>query len=167
MKSRAFTVIEILVVIAVAAMLVGVSFFSWRAYQKSAPLIQTLDYVEQYCALARSKAIMRQQPMDLVLLEGEIVLMSAAHAVESVNEFDEVTQNVNAAQELQRAEFSPDVTITIQEPILEDDTGEGTYVRFYPNGTSEPLQLLIEGSGGSYVVGLDPVTGRTKTVKSN
>ena len=171
LKQRGFTLIELMVVIAILAMLVGVSIFSWRAWQKSAPIIEALDHVEQYCALARSKAITRQRPMDLVLLESEIVMMTAAQAVEGVNEYDEVTNEVNPAREVLRAEFSPDVTITILSP--DDDSeaieipDEGLFFRFFPNGTAEPLLMTIEGPTAGYVVGLDPVTGRTKTMKSN
>jgi len=169
LKQRGFTLIELMVVIAILAMLVGVSIFSWRAWQKSAPIIEALDHVEQYCALARSKAITRQRPMDLVLLESEIVLMTAAQAVEGVNEYDEVTNEVNPAREVQRAEFSPDVTVLIfnSEDEQIEIPDDGLFVRFYPNGTCEPLLMKIEGPSASYAVGLDPVTGRTKTLKDN
>lgn len=167
MKQRGFTMIELMVVIAILSMLIAVCVVSWRAWDKRAPVIEALNHVEQYCALARSKAIYRQRPMDLVFLDSEIVLMSAAQAVEGVNEYDEVTHNVDPAQELQRAEISPDVILTITEPEPTESMDEGLYIRFFPNGTSEPLMLTIEGGSYSYAVGLDPVTGRTKTVRTH
>ena len=46
-----------------------------------------------------------------------------------------------------------------------DDEFEGElWLRFYPNGTAEPVELRVFDGEGAYLLAVDPVTGQTVVV---
>ena len=70
---------------------------------------------------------------------------------------------VEEAVVIDQASLSSDVEmeIVIPEDIMDSETPGVVVIRFYPNGTAEPLQgLIILPGEGVYTMILDPVTGR-------
>ena len=79
---RAFTLVEIMVVVAVMGLLMAISIPAFRNIMKKAPLEQGISDVETLCRQARAEAILKQQAMDVVFNEAEeIVALTTAARV--------------------------------------------------------------------------------------
>ena len=57
-----------------------------------------------------------------------------------------------------------EVDLQIIEPEPDEFTVDEIRIRFYPNGTSETLELRVVGNDEAYRLTLDPVTGRTAVI---
>ena len=61
MKTRAFTIVEVMVVLAIGAVFLGIGIPAFRAlmgYKERAPLEQAISDVEDICRKARIEAIL-------------------------------------------------------------------------------------------------------------
>ena len=74
---RAFTLVEIMVVVAVMGLLIGISIPAFRNITKKAPLEQGVRDVESLCRQARAEAIVRQQAMEVLFNESEEISADA------------------------------------------------------------------------------------------
>ena len=54
----------------------------------------------------------------------------------------------------------------IIEPIDEDFIGQ-LELRFYPNGTAEPVDLRVTDGSEAYILSLDPVTGQPTVINED
>ena len=164
MKTRAFTLVEIMVVIAVMGLLIGIAVPSFKSYRNKAPLEASLGSVEDMCRRARSEAILKKQPMQLTIFQDEgLVQLTTAPRV--VGRVDEVTgqwaRQTEEAQELESAIMEEDVSLEIVYPD-DFEPGEPVVVRFLPNGTAEDLVLIVHGASEAYTLKVDPVTAMTE-----
>ncbi len=158
---RAFTLVEIMVVVAILGVLVGITVPAFKAFLDKAPLERAISDIEGMCRLARSEAIMKERPMDVILNDsGNTATLSTAARV--VNEQDEVTgefiRNTKEAETLDSVELEAELEIIDPVPLL---AGDDVRIRFYPNGTAETLELIVSEGGEGYRLILDPVTGQT------
>ena len=159
---RAFTLVEIMVVVAIIAILVGISVPTIRAYFNQAPLEKAISDLEGLCRTARAEAIVKQRSMLLTLNDGDNSL-TLATAPRVVSEPDEVTGELVRTTE--EASVLDQVTLDVELQIIEPQSlelGEDLQIRFYPNGTSHPLEVTITSGGEGYRLVLDPVTGHAK-----
>ncbi len=164
---RAFTLVELMVVLAVLGLIIGISIPSFRSFLKKAPLEQAISDVEGMCRQARSDAIINKRTMELVLNDSEesVVLRSAARTVMGVDpETGGEANLVEQGEVLDRVELAADLQII--EPLDEDFVGL-LELRFYPNGTAEPVDLRVTDGNEAYILSLDPVTGHTTVVNEN
>ena len=164
---RAFTLVELMVVLAVLGLIIGISIPSFRSFFKKAPLEQAISDVEGMCRQARSDAIINKRTMELVLNDSEesVVLRSAARTVMGVDpETGGEANLVEQGEVLDRVELAADLQII--EPLDEDFVGL-LELRFYPNGTAEPVDLRVTDGNEAYILSLDPVTGHTTVVNEN
>ena len=162
---RAFTLVEIMVVMAIIAIMIGISVPAFYSFLKKAPLERAIADVEGLCRQARAEAIVNQRPMDVVLndFDDTVALIIAPRVVVKPDDVTGVeTRTTEEAREIDRVDLGADLQII--EPELEE-TSVDVIIRIYPNGTAEPLELLVWSSEGAYRLTLDPVTGNTK-VKS-
>ena len=162
---RAFTLVEIMVVVAVMGLLVAISIPAFLNIFKKAPLEQGISDVETLCRQARAEAILKQQAMDVVFNEAEeiVTLTTAARVVTGPDPFTGLMiKTIEETRLIDRAFLQVDLQ------IIEPEPGEFTQneirIRFYPNGTSETLALRVVGDGDAYLLTLDPVTGRTTVI---
>ena len=164
---RAFTLVELMVVLAVLGLIIGISIPSFRSFFKKAPLEQAISDVEGMCRQARSDAIINKRTIELVLNDSEesVVLRSAARTVMGVDpETGGEANLVEQGEVLDRVELAADLQII--EPLEEDFVGL-LELRFYPNGTAEPVDLRVTDGNEAYILSLDPVTGHTTVVNEN
>ena len=164
---RAFTLVELMVVLAVLGLIIGISIPSFRSFLKKAPLEQAISDVEGMCRQARSDAIINKRTIELVLNDSEdsLILRSAARTVMGVDpETGGEANLVEQVEVLDRVELAADLQII--EPLEEDFVGL-LELRFYPNGTAEPVDLRVTDGNEAYILSLDPVTGHTTVVNEN
>lgn len=161
---RAFTLVELMVVVAVLGVILGISIPAFRALLKKAPLEQAIHDVEGMCHQARSDAIINKRMMVLVLNDAEdtLTLQSAARTVMGVDaETGLETNVVEQGESLEYVKLGADLQII--EPVDEEFVGR-LEIRFYPNGTAEPVDLRVTDGDGSYILSLDPVIGQPTVV---
>ena len=156
-----FTLVEMMVVVAIMGLLLGLAMLNFRAISQKEPLEQAVSDVEGLCRRARTEAIVKSRPMDLTINSetGQLLLSTAPQATNSPDS----ETGVEEAVVIDQASLPPDVEmeIIIPEDIMDSETPGVVVIRFYPNGTAEPLQGLIVLPGeGVYTMILDPVTGR-------
>ena len=162
---RAFTLVEIMVVVAVMGLLIGISIPAFRNITKKAPLEQGISDVESLCRQARAEAIVGQQAMDVVFNESEeiVALTAAARVINAPDPFTGLM--IKTTEETQLIDqVALEVDLQIIEPEPDEFTLDEIRIRFYPNGTSETLALRVAGDDEAYLLTLDPVTGRTTVV---
>ena len=161
-----FTLVEMMVVVAIMGLLLGLAMLNFRAISQKEPLEQAVSDVEGLCRIARTEAIVKSRPMDLTINSetGQLLLSTAPQATNSPDsETGVLIAMVEEAVVIDQASLSSDVEmeIDIPEDIMDSETPGVVVIRFYPNGTAEPLQGLIMLPGeGVYTMILDPVTGR-------
>lgn len=160
MKTRGFTLVEIMVVIAVMGLLIGIAVPSFKAFRDKAPLESSLGAVEDMCRRARAEAILKKQPMQLTINEDErfVQLTTAPRVVGRPNEVTgEWTQQTEDARELESAVMEDGVELEVVYPD-NVELGEPVVIRFLPNGTAEDLVLIVRGQMEAYSIKVDPVT---------
>ena len=161
---RGFTLVELMVVVLVIGVILGISVPTFRSILKKAPLEQAISEVEAKCRNARSKAILKNRVIEVYLneIENIVALNTTARAVTETR-FGPSMENrvVEDGEELERVELEADLQIIT--PRDEEFNGELT-LRFYPNGTAEPVELRVFGETGSYILTVDQVTGHTTVV---
>ena len=164
---RAFTLVELMVVVAVLGVIIGVGVQSFRSFIEKEPLEQAISDVEGMCRQARSDAIINKRTMELVLndMEESLILRSAARTVMGMDpDTGEEANLVEQGEVLERVELAVDLQII--EPVDDEFVGQ-LELRFYPNGTAEPVDLRVTDGNEAYILSLDPVTGQTTVVNEN
>lgn len=138
--SRAFTLIEILVVVGILGIITAIGIPSiGRTLQKEGMRKAVSDFVEA-CSDARAQAILKQQTAVLTIRPGEHTFKSPSKEYQ----FPETVQI-----EFMGANFS-----------LTDMEQEETRVRFFPNGTSDEFAIVLRGEDQRTVkITLELVTG--------
>ena len=162
---RAFTLVEIMVVVAVMGLLIGISIPAFRNITKKAPLEQGVSDVESLCRQARAEAIVRQQAMDVLFNESEeiVALTTAVRVINAPDHFTGLM--IKTTEETQLVDqVALEVDLQIIEPEPDEFMADEIRIRFYPNGTSETLELRVVGDNEAYRLVLDPVTGRTAVI---
>lgn len=146
----AFTLVELLVAIAIGLIILGLAVPTLRRTVRP-PLAQaTHDFVEA-CVEARSRAIMESRPMQIVIRDGggEIAVEAAPEGVTGA------TNGVSAVSYLQRAEgdgpapyfakrFEDGVAfeaIVVNQRNFMD--ARAAAVRFFPNGTADQFDGVM------------------------
>jgi prepilin-type N-terminal cleavage/methylation domain-containing protein len=153
-SAQGFTLVELLVAISLAAIFMAIAVPVFRA-TKRGPLAQaTLDF-EQACREARSQAVIKNSPMQIVIRGGggEILVEPAPVGV------------MGATNGVSLRSFEPRASESFDAPPqylfhakLDDDIGfrklwvngqdmmqaELAAIRFYPNGTSDALEAEVQ-----------------------
>jgi len=162
---RAFTLVEIMVVVAVMGLLIGISIPAFRKIMNKAPLEQGISDVETLCRQARAEAIVKQRAMDVVLNETEetVALTTAARVINAPDPFTGLIIKITEETQLIDHVFLQ-VDLQIIAPEADEFTVDEIRIRFYPNGTSETLELRVVDGSEAYRLTLDPVTGRTTVI---
>ena len=173
-RSSAFSLLELLVVVAIMAivMTVGIPFIR-TAVDTPSGMKGAFKAIDDACQAARAYAILQQTTTELRITSEGSLEISAVGTKSS----DRSSQTSETAEQGQTAERASNKAIGKGsgprkipegvgiEAILangQDVTDEGeARIRFFPNGTSDELQLVLSHpeSGQKRQVWLDMVTG--------
>jgi prepilin-type N-terminal cleavage/methylation domain-containing protein len=161
---RAFTLVELIVVIAVMGVILGISIPAFIKLRKKAPLEQAVSDVEEVCRNARARAILDMRVMEVYLnaVEDVVALRTATRTVMGVN-METGLEGRQPEYGVEKVRYQLQADMEIIAPV--DDEFEGELrLRFYPNGTAEPVELRVFDGEGGYLLAVDPVTGQTVVV---
>ena len=161
---RAFTLVELIVVIAIMGVILGISIPAFIRLKNKAPLEQAISDVEEVCRNARARAILDMRVMEVYLNDADdvVALSTATRAVTGVD----IDTGLEARQPdygEEKARFQLQADMEIIAPVDDEFAGE-LWLRFYPNGTAEPVELRVFDGEGAYRLAVDPVTGQTIVV---
>ena len=107
-----FTLVEMMVVVAIMGLLLGLAMLNFRAISQKEPLEQAVSDVEGLCRRARTEAIVKSRPIDLTINSGtgQLLLSTAPHAMNSSDpETGLFTSTVQEAVVIDQTSLSPDV----------------------------------------------------------
>lgn len=171
-----FTLVEVVIVLGIMLLILSMGLPSMVRIVEKAPLRQAVSDVEEGLHDARAQAILRGRPTEFVITgEGEVIVRWAAAPQEVSGEAVAADtawlDRVDAGGEAEparggifRARLGEDVGIMLlringgPDLVSNTDAGEAR-VRFYPNGTSDDLELDLQDPTGGRKITLDPITG--------
>jgi len=148
--SRAFTLIEIMVVVLIMtiimAMGVPIAYKLWR----KAPMQQAIKDVFEVCQNARRRAIFQGQVAELVFhpRERRLEVAGASGSGTSAQLSDRVTIDL----------------LDINMAGLEYEKAEVAKVRFYPTGTSDEMRMVMSFESEQIGIELELTTGLASVV---
>ena len=170
-RPRAFTLIEIMIVVAimgiVMAMSVPIVYKVWR----KAPMTQAVKDIVEVCSHARARAIM-QGTMTTVVIhpkENRLALAGAGSAPQPPKEQGgEVALSAPAATGSGlAAQLSDQVIIEMLDVNMsgiEFNDAEQVTIRFYPNGVSDEMKMILFDGRQRMGIELEITTGLASVV---
>lgn len=161
---RAFTLIEIMIVVGLIAILMSVSIPAFVSAQNKQPMRTALQGVMEACATARAQAILRGSMVELRIRPQDYTF-DVAPTGASGNSLSGGTRPEPKAGD-GHAVFSVKLPtevgieeLAINFQLLKD--AEAVGVRFRPNGTSDEFTVVLRSLHGELrKITLDPVTAR-------
>jgi prepilin-type N-terminal cleavage/methylation domain-containing protein len=168
----AFTLMEIMIVVGIMgiALTLGVPIV-YKVWHRT-PMVQAIRDFREVCNNARMQAILQGQPVDLVLhpKANRIEVAAASAAPVPVTAATVVANTAPPAQPAasvpQGSGFSAQLsdriiieTLDINMAGIEYNDAESARVRFYPNGTSDEMRLILFDGRDRYGITLEVMTG--------
>jgi prepilin-type N-terminal cleavage/methylation domain-containing protein len=154
-----FTLVEIMIVVAIVAIVFAVGAPSFVKVIQKGPMRQAVSDVMEALGHARAQAILRGVPAVFFLNgEGEIRVLPNGNG-----ETESSLPAGEAGTRPPRSAFSAwldrDIAVTLLEVNFRNQMdAEETRVRFYPNGTCDDFTIVLEGGGQIRKIWLDPIT---------
>jgi prepilin-type N-terminal cleavage/methylation domain-containing protein len=167
--SRAFTLIEIMIVIAIIMMVItaGIPMMA-RALNKN-QLSKAVNDVLEGCKLARDRAILQNRPYDFVIrAKSEDEWEMTVEPVKSTATGPGAASSSNTSSSKEPAglvadfprPFGREVAFELIYVNLVDQMNtEETHVRFHENGTADEFTLIMHVQGKRRTIKVDIVTG--------
>jgi len=160
---RAFTLIEIMVVVAIMAMVMLMSIPFVRSSLHREALAETMRELEEVCASARRKAILQGSMAEIIFRPRERTFQVAGGSPNS-GRGEAISASTTTAPEAHSGESGhiPDnlVIDMIDVNLSEYKDSEEARVRFYPNGTADELTVIIHSEKNEYFkMALEATTG--------
>jgi prepilin-type N-terminal cleavage/methylation domain-containing protein len=165
---RAFTLIEIMIVIAIIAIVAsaGVPLMT-RAMNKD-QLAKAVNDVLEGCKLARDRAILQNRPYDFVIraktenqweMNVEPTKIKDAGTVGASTSTGGGKEAPSLIGDFPR-EFGRDVAFElIYVNLVDVMAASEARVRFYPNGTADEFTVVMNAHGKSRTIKVDIITG--------
>lgn len=161
-----FTLLEVMIALAIAALIMAVGAPSFvRATRKEGLRKGVSDLVEG-CSEARTQAILKGIPVDLVIEAGERRISVKVVELEE-DDVWAASASKSQASDAGEKQIKPFSRIWPEQVGFKHiwvkfvdmiEAAEAT-VRFYPNGTSDEFTAILASSEGQTKVSLDVVTG--------
>jgi len=146
---RAFTLVELLVAIAIGLIILGLAVPVLREVRRPPMTQATKDFLEA-CQHARARAIMEGRPTQLAIrnagreLTVELAPDGVLGAANGVSAASSKEPGYQGTRHSFFTEFPEEVLFErIDVNTLSFLQSSATAVRFYPNGTSDPLEAVI------------------------
>jgi prepilin-type N-terminal cleavage/methylation domain-containing protein len=164
---RAFTLVEIMIVVGILAIVVAMGMPAFVQTLKKEPLRQAVSDIVDACTQARAQAILKGAPAELTIraADGQLtvapVRKNAVAGEEGTLEPTVESGDATApATPMFSARLQEDIAVTLLYVNLQDRMeAEETRVRFYPNGTSDEFTIVVQFGGGIRKISLECVTG--------
>jgi prepilin-type N-terminal cleavage/methylation domain-containing protein len=165
---RGFTIIEVMIVIAIAAMVMTAGIpMMWKMLAKE-QLAKAVNDVIEGCKTARDRAILQNQPYEFVIRnktekESELTIEAAKIRDPSGLAFPGSTATVKEPGSITGdfpRKLGDDVMIQLIDVNFVDHMGfPEARVRFYPNGTSDEFTVVLKKGTVQRQIHLDTITG--------
>jgi prepilin-type N-terminal cleavage/methylation domain-containing protein len=173
----AFTLIELMMVVAIMGICLAFGIPAISNMVHRAPLTQAVMDVTEGCRKARAIAILRDQPMEMLIYSDGRIQVSAAQiaAVADANGsvapppakntvMAAAAAEVNPPPHPQSDGFSAQLADTVAVELIDvnfvDYMGaDVARVRFYPNGTSDEFTMVLKKDNERRKISLEVVTG--------
>lgn len=164
-----FTLVEVMVVVGIMGMILAMGIPSiYKLLQKEGMRKATSD-VEEVCRNARARAIFSGAPMDVIFhpLDRRLEIGGGGGGVSPSPEAggESVAERPSSpASSGSSAQIDEDITIEMLDINLSEyKDSEWARVRFYPNGTSDEMTLILRSSKNEWrKVTLELTTGLTR-----
>jgi type II secretion system protein H len=162
--TRAFTLIEIMIVVAILAIVMTVAIPAFVSAQNRRPMRLATEGLLEACATARAQAILRGSLVELRIRPQDYTFEVAAAgagaaATPSGPRPEPKAGDGHGLFNLKLPEEIGIEELAVNFQLLKE--AEAVAVRFQPNGTSDEFTVVIRSLHGELrKVTLDPVTGR-------
>ena len=161
--SGGFTLIEIMVAITIMAIIVATGIPAFVSALRKDSLRKAVSDTVEACSNARSQAIMRGVPMELVIRaeDGALRVQPVPGGNDEMFAPAEAqSEATSGATALFNSRLGDDVGIELIYVNFEDQMEfPEAHVRFFPNGTCDEFTMVIFSSKGQRKISLDLVTG--------
>jgi prepilin-type N-terminal cleavage/methylation domain-containing protein len=166
-KTRGFTLIEIMIVVGIAALVMATAVPFIQNTLRKDPLRQAVSDVTEACSHARARAIFSGTPSELLIMpqQGSLQVTAARGGTGEQEKSpttgpDEATAVVPARSAAFSARLSSELVIEeLAVNFLPLKDADEARVRFYPNGTSDEFTIVVQYRGQWRKISLDIVTG--------
>jgi prepilin-type N-terminal cleavage/methylation domain-containing protein len=169
--NHAFTLIEIMIVVAIMAIVMTMSVpIVYRVWHK-APLRQAVNDVVEVCSRARAQAILRGTMTEVVFRprEGNLGVRAAASpqpaghdAIRAVEPAVPAPSGSGTSAQLSDRVIIE--TLDINMSGIEYNDAESARIRFYPNGTSDEMRMILFDGRDRIGIELEITTGLASVV---
>ena len=164
--ARAFTLVEILVVVAIIGVVMAISIPSLYRQLHADSLSGAVDAVLEACRTARGRAILEGVPMELVIrpLDRTMQVGAAmgnvgASPAGGAEAGTQTSAPAAAPSEAMSGRISDRIAIEILDVnFIEYKEEDAARVRFYPNGTSDEFTIVLRKDGDWRKISLEVVT---------
>ena len=165
-RCSGFTLLEIMVALAIAALIMAVGVPSFvKAARREGLRKGVMDLVEG-CSEARTQAILKGTPVDLLIQPQDRRITVAAAELDDAGVWATGEKSVRPDETHVPARHPfarvwPEQVGFLHIWVKFEDSIEASEarIRFYPNGTSDEFTAILVSTEGQYKVSLDPVTG--------
>ena len=165
-RPRAFTLIEIMIVVAIMGIVMTMSVPIVYKLWRKAPLRQAVKDIVEVCSNARARAIMQGQVTEVVFhpKENRLEFAGASGAPRPSNQPGAETPPTApaAAGSGLSAQLDRQViieTLDINMSGVEFNDAEEVRVRFYPNGVSDEMRMILFDGRDRMGIELEITTG--------
>lgn len=162
-SERAFTLIEIMVVVAIMAIVMLMSIPFVRSGLRKESLAETMRQLEEVCGSARRKAILQGSMAEIIFRPKDRTFQVAGGSPSS-GTGEAVSPDATTAPAPHSGESGriPDDLMVdmLDVNLTEYKDSEEARVRFYPNGTADELTVIAHSIRGEYFkMSLEATTG--------
>ncbi len=158
-NSQAFTLMEIMMVVAIIGLVMAMGIPSILLTLHQGPMRKAVNDTLEICSHARAQAILNNTTMTVVFhpQTREVALNSDSSATTN-----DVSQTVSSSQPLNSTQFDISIGIEMLDINLQEykDADEAR-VRFYPNGTSDEMALVLHSGDEWRKISTELTTGIT------
>jgi prepilin-type N-terminal cleavage/methylation domain-containing protein len=153
----AFTLMEVMMVVAIIGLILAMGVPALLSSRREAPLSKGVNDVIEICNRARAQAILHNETATVTFhpLTKEI----STSAADTAQSLARVGHTPVTSTQLDSGVDIADLSINLGDY----GASEEAKVRFFPNGTSDELTLILFSSGEYRRISLEPITALAHT----
>lgn len=162
----AFTLVEIMIVVAIVAVVFAMGAPSFVRVLEKRPMRQAVSDIVEGLSQARAHAILQGVTFEFVLNgDGEMRVLAArapevgGELIQGLETFGVEAAEGETSTNLFDARLYPDIKVTFLDVNFRDQMeAPEARVRFHPNGTSDDFTMVLEEGTERRKIWLDPIT---------